>query len=61
MLNFIFKKFKSLTLASYDSDPQTYVNRFVEVLREFKNFPGKLNYLTDENWKIYYFHKGFNS
>ena len=58
MLNSTFKKFESLTLASCDSDPQTYASKFVGVLREFKNFPGKLNCSTDENWKIYHFHKG---
>ena len=61
ILNSTILKLESLTLTLCKGKPQSYADRFIGVLREFKNQPGKNPCTQDENWKIYHFHKGLGS
>lgn len=59
ILNSIFKKMNNVTLAGCDNDPQSYADKFIEMLKEFDTLSSKLHF--DENWKIYRFHSGLRS
>ena len=59
MLNSTFKKLETLTLASCDGDPQSYADKFQEILEEIENLSEKRQF--GDNWKIYRFHTGLGS
>ena len=61
LLNSTIHKLESLTLSACENKPQSYADRFVGILRECKNQAGKNLFVTDENWKVYHFHKGLGS
>ena len=44
MLNFIYKKLHKVTLTGCDNDPQTYANKFVNILESFDILFNKLQF-----------------
>lgn len=59
ILNSTYKRLDNLTLAACDNDPQTYADKFMEILEEFDNLSSVLDF--DETYKIYRFHSGLGS
>ena len=51
-----FRKFENVNLAGCDNDPQKYVNTFVGVLEELRDFSSEEDF--PEVYKIYRFHSG---